>query len=115
MRIRTYILIILLFVLVLGCSDSSSEPDTVFYTLFIDVDISNGVTVSFDSGQSVKVSAWKEGLINLESGVYNYSVERSSFLLNDIILSGSLNMNSNKTMRITKNPSDEYIIDWSAG
>ena len=38
-----------------------------------------------------------------------------SDLLNDIILSGPLNMNSNKTMRITKNTSDQYIIDWSGG
>jgi len=106
---RYLIITALIFI---SCSNPASPT---FYTLFIDVDISNGVTVSFDNSQSVKVSAWSEGSISLESGTYNYSVERSSFLLNDIILSGSLNMNSNKTMRIVKNISDKYIIDWSGG
>ena len=107
---KYFLIIMMIF---MSCSDSST--DSIFYTLNIDVDIANGVTVSFDNGQSVKVSAWKEGSISLESGTYNYSVKRSSFLLNDIILSGSLNMNNDKTMRITKNPSGDYIIDWSGG
>ena len=107
---KYFLIIMMIF---MSCSDSST--DSIFYTLIIDVDMSNGVTVSFDNGQSVKISAWDEGSISLESGTYNYSIERSSFLANDIILSGSLNMNSNKTMRITKNTSDQYIIDWSGG
>ena len=63
---------ILLFAVlfVLGCSEITGTDS---HTLTIDVDISNSVTVSFDNGQSIQVSAGGVGLISLEEGTYNYS------------------------------------------
>ena len=102
----------LIFILFFACSNSE-EPGNKIFILTVDVGISNGVIVSLDNGQSLEVDAWSMDSMSVEEGVYNYSIERRSFLANDIILSGSVNMNSNKKMTIVINTSGVYIIDWS--